>query len=107
MLVRCVIWDEIKQHFDARCVAVGNELVEIRERSEDRVDIHVIGNVITEIRHWRGKNWGKPNCTYAELGEIRQAPDDSVQISYSVPVAVLKGARIDLVNHRPLPPCSI
>jgi hypothetical protein len=74
--------------------------------SENRIDVHVIGDVITEIRHRRRENRRKPDCIHAELGDIGQAPDDPAQISYSVPVAILKGARIDLINHRTLPPCA-
>src|SRR3546814_16220114 len=54
MLIRGVRPDLIDEHLEPQRVCVGDQRVEIRERAEDRVDIAVIGDVITEIGHRRG-----------------------------------------------------
>jgi len=73
----------------------ADETIETLERAENRIDVAVVGDVITEVMHRRGV-----------IGEIQIASTPSqtsspivpytVEIAYAVAVGVLKGAGINL-----------
>src|SRR3546814_18743143 len=73
MLIRGVRPDLIDEHLEPQRVCVGDQRVEIRERAEDRVDLAVIGAVITEIGHRRGIERRQPDRVDAESHTMRSA----------------------------------
>ena len=80
------------------------QAIERGEITEDRRDIAVIGNVVTEIGHRRRKDRGEPDRIDAQRSDMIEAPFDPGEIADTVAVAVLKGARIDLIDGAALPP---
>src|SRR5215469_16834533 len=104
MLIRSVIRYQVKDELYSAPMRVLKQGVELGECAKDRIDVLIIGNVITEIGHRRRIDWGQPNCVDAELGQVRQTLADSGEIANAVCIAVLERSRIDLINDRRLPP---
>src|SRR3954467_8577858 len=99
-----MVGNEIENNLHLPAMEFGNELIEISERTEDRIDARVVRNIVAEVRHGRGIDWREPNRIDAEPIEIIEARNDSRQISDAVAAGVLKRARVDLVNDPLLPP---
>src|SRR5262249_26531328 len=99
-VVRHIVEDDL----DAAAMGGGHERVEIRQAAEDRIDGGEVRDVIAEIGHGRGIYGREPEGVDAEPGEIIEPPEDAREIADPVAIAVLKGARIDLIDDRALPP---
>ena len=82
----------------------GEKAVEVGERSEARIDIAIVRDVVTEVRHRRGEDGRYPDGVDAELAEIVEPGLDASEVADAVAVTVLEGARINLVDDAALPP---
>ena len=107
VLVRCMAQHQIDHHFQPKGRGSVNHCIKIRERPEHRVHIAVIGHIIAKILHRRSEKRRNPNRVDPKRGDIRQALHDAQQIADTVPVTVLKRARIDLIDHRAAPPFAL
>ncbi len=67
-------------------------------------DIAVIGDVVAHIRLRRGEEGREPDRIDAERSDVGQPLDDALDVADAVAARILKGARIDLVDHRTTPP---
>ena len=85
-------------------MGLRKQIVEIGECAEARIDAAIIGDVIAEIGHRRGVDGRDPDRVHAEAGQIAEPPLDSLEVAHAVAVGILKGARVDLVDHARLPP---
>src|SRR5205823_7551306 len=106
MPIGSVVRHEVEKQLQPPPVCGIEKLVEIRERSEASIDLGVIGNVVTEIRHRRTENRRDPNGADPEVHEVVEAPRNPAEIADAIAVAVLKRARIDLIDRRRVPPFS-
>ena len=104
MLVRGMGQHHVEHHTKPALACLDNQPVGIIIAAEQRIDLPVIGNVIAEIIHRRGKEWRNPHSIDAETGNIIQPLNDARQIADTVSVAILIGPRIDLIDHRAAPP---
>ncbi len=86
---------------------LGHQRVEIGKRAEQRIDIAIIGNVVAHIRHWRGEEGRKPDSIDTERSDVWQALGHAGKIAIAVACRILKRARIDLIDHRSLPPVRL
>src|ERR1700733_2869798 len=104
MLIRRVIHDEIENDSYSSFFSLGYEAVEIGERPVCRVNIFIIGDVVTEIHLRRRKARRNPDSVNAERLQIVELRGDAVEIAEAVVVAIGVAARINLVENRVLPP---
>jgi hypothetical protein len=49
VLVRRVVRDDVRDDAEAEVVRVGDECVEILERAEQRIDLHVVRDVVAVV----------------------------------------------------------
>jgi len=94
----------IDHDLEPEFVRLEQQLVEIGQSAEQRVDFPVVGNVVAIIRHRRLEEGRHPDGVHAEAGDVLQPANDARQIAYAIAIGVLKAARVDLVDDRPLPP---
>src|SRR5450432_678093 len=99
-----MVWHEIQDQFETARVYSGEQRVEIDHRAEQRIDAGIIANVIAKILHRRRKYWREPDRINAKLSEIGKPTDDARQIADAIAIAVLKRARVDLINDSGFPP---
>ena len=104
MLIGGMVGHEIEDDSEPSGMRGVCQRLEVGHRAEQRIDPCVIGDVITEIGHRRGKDRRQPNRVNAERLQIGQPPDDPPEIADPVGIGVLKRARIDLVENAVPPP---
>ena len=104
MLVGRVVGDDVDRHLDPALVRVGDELVEVGERAEERVDVRVVGDVVAVVDLRRGVEGRQPERVDAELLQVGQPGADALQVADAVPVRVLEAADVDLVEGGAPPP---
>ena len=104
VLVGAVVGHEVQDHFQTPRMGGGQQSVEVLQRPEQRIDGAVISHVVTEIDHRRGIDRRDPDRIDAKLSEIVEPQFDTLQVANPVAVRILKGARVNLVNHALPPP---
>ena|SRR5436305_6887257 len=77
---------------------------EIFERAKIRINIEIIGNVVSVVAQRRGIERQQPNGSDPEFMEIIQLVDEPAKIAHAVTVAVAKGLDVQLVNDGVLIP---
>lgn len=107
MLIRSMIGNIIEQQLHAAGVNVGKQRVEIRESAENRIDVRIVADIVTEVGHRRRKDRRDPDRVHAEPFEIVELALNAAEITDAVAVAVFEGARINLINNPALPPAKI
>jgi len=60
MPVRGVVGNEIEQKLEAARMGGLDQRVEVGQAAEQRIDVDIVGDVVAEIRHRRGKDRRKP-----------------------------------------------
>src|ERR1700731_4940906 len=81
-----------------------NDEIETFERAEDRINPAVIRDIVTEVMHRRRIDRRNPDRIDAEPNEIIKPLPDTIEIAYAIPVRILKGPRVDLIDCADLPP---
>ena len=104
VLVRGVVRDDVDQHPEAERVRVGEQLVEIGERPELRVDVHVVRDVVAVVGAGRGVEGRQPDTVDTQVAEVREPRADPRQITDAVPVGVGEAPNVDLVDDGVAPP---
>ena len=99
-----MIHDKIHQDADAAFFCLRDQLLHVLHRSKRRVDIHVIGNIVSVIHHWGCKHRAEPDDIGSQLFYFVKMTDYAFQISDSISVSILKTLRINLVSNRFVPP---
>jgi hypothetical protein len=99
--------DLIDQHLQPQLMRPGDQGVKISQRAKGRINRAVIGNIIAKVLHRRGKKGRYPDGINAQIGDVVQPPGDAGKIAHPIAIAILKAARIDLINCRPAPPVGM
>ena len=100
VLVGGVVDHEVHDQLHAARVHAREQLVEVRERPEHRVDVLVVADVVAGVVLRRRVDRREPEHVDAELGEVVEVADDPAQVADPVAVGVREAARIDLVDDR-------
>ncbi len=104
VLVGGVVHDEVHHDLQAALVSLGEQLVHVLERAEQRVDVLVVGDVVAVVVLRGPVHRGQPQHVHAEICEIVEPAGDALQIADAVAIGILEGTGIDLVDHRVSPP---
>ena len=84
----------------------SEKLIHVIHRTEPRVNIIVICDVISLICERRDINRAQPDDIDAQIPEIIQFADDALQVTDTVAVAVAEAFRINLICYFFIPPLS-
>src|SRR6476620_10638343 len=104
MLVGGVIGHEVEQNLKPSPMGFHQQVVEVRQRTEAWIYVAIVGNVIAEINHRRRVNGRDPDRFDPKADKIVEPLLYPFEVAYTVVISVLKGARIDLIDHACLPP---
>ena len=104
MLIRGMRKHHVDDNPKPKGMRPGNQGVEISKRTEQRIDIRIVGNVIAIVLHRRDEEGRQPDGVDAERGDVIEPRGYTGEITNPIAARVQKTARIDLVNHRTLPP---
>src|SRR5215203_815138 len=107
MLIRGVIWHEIKKESYASCMQLLEDLVKVAQRAITRVDRAKIRNVVAEIEHRRRVHRCKPNYVGAKPFDVIELLQNSAKIASPVPICISEGDQGDFVYNGMSPPFRI
>ena len=99
-----VVDHEVHHQPHAARVHLGDELVEVLERAEHRVDVVVVADVVAVVVHRRAVDRAQPHHVDAEALEVVEPAQDAAQVTDAVAVRVGEAPGIDLVDDGGLPP---
>ena len=106
VLVGGVVGHKVEQHLHVAGVCAVQQLREVIDRAEDGFNAGVVGHVVAEIVHGRGVDGREPEGVDVNALEVIEALDNALQIADAIAGAILKRARVDLVNDGLLPPAQ-
>src|SRR6478735_3508865 len=104
MLVAGVVDDEVHDDLDAAVVERRDDLVEVLEGAEERIDVLVVADVVAVVVLRAAVHRREPHDVHAELDEMVDALQHAAQVADAVAVGVLERPRVDLVDDGPRPP---
>ena len=107
MLVAGVVDDQVHDQPHPAAVQLRDQLVELLERAEQRVDALVVADVVAVVGLRRGVDRREPQDVDAEVAQVVQPLQDAAQVADAVAVGVLERARIDLVDDGAGPPGGV
>jgi hypothetical protein len=96
--------DEIDDDADAALLGAMRELDEIAERAIARIDVIVIGNVITVVAIGRGLERHQPDRGDAEPMQIIEPPHQALEVADAVAVGIHIGADREAIDDGVLVP---
>ena len=102
-----VVDDEVHHQLHPARVQRRDQLVELLQRAEERVDVLVVGDVVAVVGHRRAVDRAQPDDVDAEQLEVVEVGQDAAEVTDPVAVAVGEAARVDLVDDGGLPPVAV
>ena len=111
MLVRGVTRDQVDDDPDVAAVGFRQEVIELGQISESRIDVAVVRDVVPEVGHRRAIERREPDRVDAErprcaVVQVIQTRRDAREVADAVAVRVLERARIDLIEDAFSPPLT-
>lgn len=104
VLIGRVVGHDVEQHPDPERVRFGDQCLRLVEGSVGRLDVAVVGDVVTCVGHRRGIPRVDPDGINSELRHIGQPHPQPVDVTDAVAVTVGEAADVDLVDDGGLPP---
>src|SRR4051812_20711200 len=99
MLVRCMIDDKFRNHFQFSLVCFIEKFLEVIHCSITGIDTVIICNIITIIPQGRWIKREYPYCCYSEFLEIIQFFHETLEIANTIFVTVTKGFYVEFINN--------
>jgi len=98
---------EVENDADPGFVQRAHQSVEVCKRAKERIDVDIIGDIIAEVGHRRGVDRRDPDGVDAEPTQVVGAIENAPQVADAIAIAVLKRARVNLIDDCLLPPRSL
>jgi hypothetical protein len=104
MALRGVIRHEVEQDPQPPGVRLVDEHPGSREVAEERIDVPVVGDVVSAIGHRRRVPRIDPEPVDAEVDEVVEVPADAVDVPHAIAVGIGEAPDIDLIDDGVPPP---
>ena len=104
MLAARVVGDEVEHDLDPARIRIGDERVEVVQRSVVGMDAVEVGDVVPPVRVRRGVDRRQPDRVDAQPLEVVELRPNALQVAVPVTVRVGEGPDVDLVHDRVAPP---
>src|SRR4029077_4729110 len=93
-----VVDDQVHDQPHAAGVQLADQLVQVGERAEQRVDVLVVADVVAVVVHRGPVHRGKPDHVGAQALQVVQVGQHAAQVADAVPGRVGEAARVHLVD---------
>src|SRR5258708_26391334 len=99
-----MVGHQLADDADATPVRLLDEGIGVPQRSEQWIDIRVVGDVVAVIAHWRWVERQQPYRVDAEVLQVWELFDEAAKVAAAVRIAVIESAERNLVDDRVLVP---
>src|SRR5438128_697851 len=106
MALAAVVRDDVEDDLDAAPSGLTDQLVDVPQITEIRLDVAVVGHVVAEVGVGRNRDRAQPDGIDAEPLKVIEPADDTREIADAVTVRVLERPHIDLVDDAITPPLA-
>jgi hypothetical protein len=65
-----MVWHEVENNLQISLMGVGNQVVEVGECAEERMNIATIRHIVAESGHRRRKDRREPDCINSQINQI-------------------------------------
>ena len=107
MFIGSVVQNHIHQDLQPPGVGLPEQNLHIFQVTEERIDVLIIGNIVTIVILGRLKHRRQPDGIHAQALDVIQLLGNAPDIAQAVTVGVTETAGIDLINNGLLPPFCI
>ena len=98
MLIRRVVHDEVDDDPDATVFGLVQQLGEVAERAQPRVDGVVVGHVVAVVAIRRRVDRVEPQTGHAEPAQVVEPADQAAEVADAVVVGVREQLDVDAVD---------
>src|SRR5258708_19919795 len=99
-----MVGHQLADDADATPVRLLDEGIGVPQRSEQWIDIRVVGDVVAVIAHWRWVERKQPYRVDAEVLQVWELFDETAKVAPAVRIAVIESADWNLAHKRVLAP---
>jgi len=99
-----VVRHDVDDHLEAGVVQRRDQLIEVGERPEPRIDVAVVVHVVAAVRQLRRVERAQPHRVDVERRQVVDSRRDARQVADAITVAVSERAGVDLVHDGVVPP---
>ena len=103
VLVGGVVHHQVHDQLHAAGVQLRDQLVQVGQRAEQRVDVLVVADVVAVVVHRRAVDRGHPHDVDAQPVQVVQVAEHAAQVADAVPVGVGEAPRVHLVDDPAAP----
>ena len=104
VLIRAVVRNDVHEDFQPQGMRIFEESVEIFERSVHRIDVAVVGDVVSMVALGGMENGIEPYRIAPQSRDMPELLPEPVDIPVSIPVCIFEGTQINLIDAGVAPP---
>ncbi len=106
MLAGRVVGNEVNEHPDPVIRGFGDETDRIVERAEPRIDVAIVGHVVSTVVERRHVPGTHPDGIHPQSLQVGQARSNAGDVAGAVAIPIGERAGIDLIDDGSAPPRS-
>ena len=107
MLIAGVIHHQFDHHLHAAMMSSVEERFEVAQCSIGRVDVGVIGDVVSIVAQWRREEWQKPDAGDSQVLQIVETRQQARKIADAIVIRIGKRANVEFIDNRVFVPEGI
>ena len=96
--------DQIDHDLQSLGMRLVQKLLKIGQGAEHRVHVPIVTDIVAKILHRRFEERRYPDRIHAKRCDIIEPLGDAFQVADTIAIAILKAARVDLIDHPTAPP---
>ena len=96
--VRCMVWHKIHDQLHVPKMQLQDQFPDVRHRAEFIHNVPVVRNIVAIVNIWAFIARAKPDCIDPKVFQMVQAGDDSLQVTNTIAIGILKTSGIDLID---------
>ena len=107
MLIARVIHHQFDHYLHAAMMSSVEERLEVAQRSIRRIDVGVIGDVVSIVAQRRWEEWQKPDAGDAQVLQIVETRQQAGKIADAIVIRIRKRANVQFIDNRVFVPEGI
>ena len=99
--------NEVKDDTHTTCMSLIDQPLEIFECAVWSIYVFIVADIISHVNLRTVVHRTNPDYVNTNRADVVQLRDDTLEVSYTIAIGVLKGSGVDLIDDTILPPGSL